>query len=502
MKTPPSTIRTPAPAALARIAPMATLPLFHKLGGRKAVVAGDSDGAVWKAELLAASGAAVHVFAPQNSDAFSPLVGGDVPGSVHVLARNWVPADLEGAALAIADARSDEEAEAFAFAAHSAGAVVNIIDRPAFCDAQFGTIVNRSPLLVAISTDGAAPVFGQFIRARIEALLPQGLKSWAQAARDWRPLIQARDLSFAARRQFWERFSARALQSPDVKPQTIDREAMMKALDCLEVAPPSGRVTLVGAGPGDPDLLTVKAIRALQSADIILYDDLVSAEVLEQARREAKCMLVGKTGHGPSCRQSDISALMVKLALGGKHVVRLKSGDPLIFGRATEEIAACRAAGIAVSIVPGITAAQGAGASLGVSLTERHAARRLQFVTGHANDGHLPQDIDWQAVADPCVTTIVYMPRSTLAQFRQKALAAGLDPQTSAAAMVNVSRETETCIVTIIETLPEQIQEMPDGPMLVILGRVLENARCETDSRAMHIDDGKLEYYSIKSASA
>ena len=179
--------------------------------------------------------------------------------------------------------------------------------------------------------------------------------------------------------------------------------------------PRQGHVTLVGAGPGNPELLTLKAVRALRSADVILFDDLVAPEILDFARREAKRMLVGKTGYRPSCKQDDINALMVALAKAGKRVVRLKSGDPMIFGRAGEEIEALERAGIPFEIVPGITAAQGAAASLKVSLTQRGRARRVQFITGHAHDGRLPEDLDLAALADPQRTTAVYMPLGTCA---------------------------------------------------------------------------------------
>jgi uroporphyrin-III C-methyltransferase/precorrin-2 dehydrogenase/sirohydrochlorin ferrochelatase len=236
----------------------------------------------------------------------------------------------------------------------------------------------------------------------------------------------------------------------------------------------TGRVTLVGAGPGDPELLTLKAIRALQSADIILYDDLVSAGVLEFARREAKRMLVGKTGYGPSVKQGDINALIVSLASQGKHVVRLKGGDPGIFGRAGEEIEACEKAGIPVALVPGISAAQGAAASLGLSLTHRDHARRLQFVTGHARTGDLPDDLDWQAMADPHATTVVYMARATLAGFRDRALAAGLDPETPAIAVLAATQPHEQRLHATIESLPERLGELPaKGPLLVLIGHAL-----------------------------
>jgi uroporphyrin-III C-methyltransferase/precorrin-2 dehydrogenase/sirohydrochlorin ferrochelatase len=469
-----STARNPESRGPARIAPLATLPLFHKLAGRKVVLAGDSDGAVWKAELLAAAGADLQVFAPERPDAFAALAANPPAGRVIIVPRGWEPGDLAGARFAVADVETDEEAERFVAAARAAGAVVNVVDKPAFCDVQFGALVNRSPLVVAISTDGAAPVFGQAVRAKIEAVLPMGLKGWAEAARDWRPFVQARGLAFAARRAFWERFTRTALEAPERAPTGADRDALLATLDRIEAEPAAGRVTLVGAGPGDPELLTLKAVRALQSADIILYDDLVSDGVLELARREARRMLVGKTGHGPSCKQSDINDLLVKLARQGRHVVRLKSGDPLVFGRATEEIEACERAGVPVAIVPGVTSAQGAAAELKVSLTERALARRVQFLTGHGADGRLPPDIAWEAIADPAATTILYMPGRTLAEFRNRAIAAGIDPLTPAIAVKNATRPTSARIDGTIMSLPELLPSLPtEGPVLVMVGRVL-----------------------------
>jgi uroporphyrin-III C-methyltransferase/precorrin-2 dehydrogenase/sirohydrochlorin ferrochelatase len=447
-------------AVPARIAPLATLPLFHRLSGRKAVVAGSSEGALWKAELLAAAGAEVLVLVGQSGEAekFEAL------GSLSVERRGWEPADLAGAALAVADPGSAEEAGRFAAAARAAGVPVNVIDRTELCDVLFGTIVNRSPILLAISTGGAAPMLGQSIRARIEAVLPLGLSAWARAAQALRPRLKARVKSFGDRRAFWERFVERAWAG--------DAPSDVEAL--LESRPRRrGRVTLVGAGPGDPELLTLKAVRALQSATIILYDDLVGPEILELARREAKRVAVGKTGRGPSCRQSDINARMVALALAGENVVRLKGGDPLVFGRATEELDSCRDAGIEVTIVPGISAAQGAAASLGFSLTERREARRIQFVTGHGADGRLPSDLDWGAIADPAATTIVYMPRATLGEFARSAIAAGLSPETPAVAIASATLPTQAQVSGTIATVAGLAGSLPPGaPVTVVIGRV------------------------------
>jgi uroporphyrin-III C-methyltransferase/precorrin-2 dehydrogenase/sirohydrochlorin ferrochelatase len=300
-------------------------------------------------------------------------------------------------------------------------------------------------------------------------MIPQGFARWAEAAQAWRPRVQALGVAFRGRRSFWERFTERAIVAPDRAPTDADLDVLLAAADVQ----PAGSVVLVGAGPGDPELLTLRAVRALQSADVILFDDLVSGEILDFARREAKKMLVGKTGHAPSCKQDDINALMVSLAKSGKRVVRLKGGDPMIFGRATEEIAACRAGGVAVEVVPGITAAQGAASRLLVSLTQRAEARRVQYITGHGRDGRLPEDLDWQSLADPSVTTVVYMPARTLAELVAQAVDAGLDPATPAVGIARATRSDETVIAGKIADLPARLaQERPSGPLVVLIGRV------------------------------
>ena len=285
--------------------------------------------------------------------------------------------------------------------------------------------------------------------------------------------MKASGLSFSGRRKFWQVFTAHAVKNPDAEPTQNDFDRFVAEVRGLGVAVENGSVTLVGAGPGDPELLTLRAVRALQSADVILFDDLVSRDVLDFARREARKLLVGKTGFGPSCKQDDINSLMVSLAKQGKRVVRLKGGDPLIFGRAAEEIAACQAANIAVDVVPGITAAQGAAAKLGLPLTDRYHARRLQYVTGHAKSGKLPEDIDWQCLADPSTTTAIYMPTRTLDALVTKATAEGLDPLTPALAIARATRPDQRVIAAPIGELPTRLaQAALPGPVLVMLGRV------------------------------
>jgi uroporphyrin-III C-methyltransferase/precorrin-2 dehydrogenase/sirohydrochlorin ferrochelatase len=318
----------------------------------------------------------------------------------------------------------------------------------------------------------------------LESLLPTGFAGWAAAAARWRNAVKASRLSFAGRRTFWQLFTAHAIANPSSEPTQDDFERFVAEVEGLGRMVENGSVTLVGAGPGDPELLTLRAVRSLQSADVILFDDLVSRDVLDFARREARKMLVGKTGFGPSCKQEEINALMVSLAKQGKRVVRLKGGDPLIFGRAAEEISACATANIPVDVVPGITAAQGAAAKLGLPLTDRKRARRLQYVTGHAKNGALPADLDWRGIADPTTTTAIYMPTRTLAALVEKATAEGLDPDTPALAIARATRPDQAVVAAPIAELPGRLtQAALLGPVLVMIGRALSKPTAEQTRR-------------------
>jgi len=469
-------LRKPLEQPSPRMQPLARLPLFFSFAGKRAVVAGGTAGASWKAELLSASGASVDVYAELPCNELLELAADPPRGRIEIHSRGWTNDDLVGASLAIGAFDDNAEAERFSSAARALAVPVNVIDKPAFCDFAFGSIVNRSPLVIGVSTDGAAPVFAQAIRAKLEALLPKGFADWAAAAARWRENIKSSGLPFAGRRRVWQRFTEHAIRHPDDTPDAGDLDAFIAEVKGTGPSVENGSVTLVGAGPGDPELLTLRALRALQSADVILFDDLVSREVLEFARREAKKLLVGKTGYGPSCQQDEINALMVNLAKSGKRVVRLKGGDPLIFGRAGEEIAACKAANIAVEIIPGISAAQGAASALGITLTDRNHARRLQYVTGHAASGELPADFDFRSLTNRATTTAIYMPTRTLAALVEKALAAGLDPATPALAIAAATRPEQTVIADQIAKLPIRLSlGMPDGPVLVMIGHILAN---------------------------
>ena len=458
------------------MAPLATLPVFLKMAGRTAIIAGGSDAAAWKAELVAAAGADVQVFAPHPGPALQALMV--ARPEIVVTTRAWRPDDLSGAVLAICDEEVD--ADAFRAAAAQAGVLVNAIDRPAVCDVQFGAIVNRSPLVIAISTDGAAPVFAQALRARIEMLAPPGFAAWAAAARAWRDDLAALALPFRVRRAFWEAFAIRAFQRPEAPPTRHDRETLVRDAQSRVDAPRRGRAILVSAGPGDPELLTLKAVRALQNADVVLFDDLVSPGVLDMARREAQRLNVGKRGFKPSCGQADICALFVRLVEEGKIVVRLKGGDAMVFGRATEEIVALRAAGLDLEVIPGVTTATAAAAAVQASLTERTAARRVQFITAHAREGGLPEDLNWAALADPAATTVVYMGVRMAQPFMAGLIAHGLDPQTPAILIERVSWPQERRLLSTVRSLAERAVAMAlDGPCILVVGQAMLHASAE-----------------------
>lgn len=478
--------RTPQPMRPHRMQPLATLPVFFKLTEARVVIGGGNEAAAWKAELIAAAGATVIVIDPRPCAELEALAGDPPAGRVILERRIWSPIDFADATLIIGATDDDAEAARIFAAARSAGVPVNVIDKPTFCTFQFGAVVNRSPLVIGVSTDGGAPIFAQAIRSRIEALLPSGFARWAQAAKDWRNGLS--QFGVGVRRRFWLRFSDMALITPNAMPNSRDRDALLDRAQTGATDKASGHVALVGAGPGNPELLTLKGLRMLRSADIILFDDLVAPEILDFARREAKRMLVGKTGRRASCKQEEINTLMVNLAKAGKRVVRLKGGDPMIFGRATEEIAALRHAGITFEVIPGISAAQGAAASLEVSLTERMSARRLQFITGHATSGKLPDDLDLEALADPCATTAVYMPLGTLPSFIKQLIETGVEPARPATAVFNVTRQDEYVVAGTIATIADDIGEQRvAGPCLLLIGNILRAAKIgATAARSPH----------------
>ena len=431
-------------------------------------------------------------------------IAGDPPrGGIAIHRRGWTADDLHGAAIAIGAFEDDEGAAAFAAAARAAGVPVNVIDKPAFCDFAFGAIVNRSPLgdrhfdrRRRAGVRAGDPRQARSAAAEGLRRLGRGGRALARGGEGLRPVVRRPAQVLAAVHR------ARGDAIPTASRRKTTSTASSPRCKGLGAAVENGSVTLVGAGPGDPELLTLRAVRALQSADVILFDDLVSRDVLDFARREARKMLVGKTGFGPSCKQDDINALMVGLAKQGKRVVRLKGGDPLIFGRAGEEIAACQAAGDRGRGRARHHRGAGRGGRLGLPLTDREHARRLQYVTGHAHDGALPADLDWQSLADPATTTAIYMPARTLAALVAKATAEGLDPQTPALAIARATRPDQAVVAAPIGELPTRLAHAAlSGPVLVMLGHVFGDKAVAQAAHALR-SESRLSLSACRSGSA
>ncbi|MEM8794766.1 MAG: siroheme synthase CysG [Pseudomonadota bacterium] len=473
---------SPKTQALLRMEALAVLPVFLKLEGRKVLLAGGSEGAAWKAELLAAAGADVLVVSEDLSHEMTDLLDrGAAAGSFESEIRPWSISDLEGIAVALGDFESDAEAQAFYCAAKAAKVPVNVIDNPKYCDFQFGTIVNRSPVVVGVSTDGAAPILGQAIRRKIEVMLPKALAKAGGLAKAFRSNLKKRIPDQALRRVFWERFVERAFRAEPVSERDLFELAERTSKGTGQPGGGAlGFVSLVGSGPGDPDLLTIKAIRALQAADVIMFDDLSSPEILELARREAERLYVGKRGGRRSCKQDEINQMMIGHALSGKRVVRLKGGDPMIFGRAGEEIADLLEADVPFEIVPGITAGSAAASSLAVSLTHRDHAQSVRFVTGHSKSGLLPDNLHWQGMASGDTTLVFYMAARTANEVSENLMAHGMAADTPVVVVANASRPNERIWYGRLSDLVGGVEETAQGdPVIIGIGTVFSTYAAE-----------------------
>jgi uroporphyrin-III C-methyltransferase/precorrin-2 dehydrogenase/sirohydrochlorin ferrochelatase len=340
-------VRRPGERPASRIAALARLPVFLVLEGKRAVVAGDAAAVAWKAELLSAAGAAVDVFAERPCEELRAVAAQAPRGAIALRCRAWRDADLSGAAVAVGGFDDDDEAKSFAAAVRAVGVPVNVIDRPTHSDFAFGAIVNRSPLVIAISTAGAAPVLAQAIRARIEAVIPHGFARWVTAAQRWREAVQSSGLSFAARLRLWQAFARLAFAHPEREPAQPDMDALLRDKAAANV----GALTLIGTSAGDPELLTLRALRALQSADVVVIDGLVAPDILDFARREARKIVIGSSAHNLAGDQDDGTTAAIAAARAGGRVAWL-TADPVLSSRIGAAIGTCRAAGIAVEVIP------------------------------------------------------------------------------------------------------------------------------------------------------
>ena len=442
---------------------MRYFPMFLDMRERRVVVVGGGEEALRKVRLLLKSEAIVTLVA----DRLHPELDGLVShGAVAWLGTRFEAGMLDGAALVFVAADAALEA-AVSTASQARGIPVNVVDRADLSTFITPAIVDRDPLVIAIGTEGAAPVLGQGIRQEIEAMLPPRLGALARRAVRLRARVAASFEAGAPRRDFWQRFFFGAIRDSFLGRDPAAFEAALAA--ALDGSPKSrtGRVSLVGAGPGDPELLTLKAQRKLNEADVIVYDRLVGPGILEYARRDAIRIPVGKQPGKPSPTQSDITAILIEEAGKGLNVVRLKGGDPYVFGRGGEEQAALEAAGIPVEVVPGITAALGCAASIGLPLTQRGRNMAITLITGASEDGIAEQD--WAALARAGAATAVYMGVGAAPHIAARLIAAGIEPTTPVTIVENGTLQEERTIATSVARLGQAARAV-NGPAIIYVG--------------------------------
>ncbi|WP_349920215.1 siroheme synthase CysG [Aeromonas veronii] len=443
------------------------LPIFCRLDNKPVLLVGGGDVAERKARLLLDAGAWLTVVAPKLDPELATLA---TNGTIHWLAGEFEPDQLAGKWLVVA-ATDRREVNALVYqSANQAGIFANVVDDPKRSSFIMPSIIDRSPLMVAISSGGKAPVLARLLREKLEALLPQHLGAVAAFAGGLRARVKARFASMGERRQFWER-----LLGTDRLGQALargDKAAANQLADHLFAndAAAKGEVILVGAGPGDPGLLTLHALRQMQQADVVVHDRLVSDEVMALVRRDAKRIFVGKLAGNHCVPQEGINQLLLDEARKGQRVVRLKGGDPFIFGRGGEELETLVGSGVGFQVVPGITAASGCAAYAGIPLTHRDHAQSVRFVTAHGKGG--TQDLDWPLLARDKQTLVFYMGLSSCTTIREQLMAHGKDGSTPVAL---IERGTQPCQRVIRGTL-DQLPELAVGvesPALIMVGSVV-----------------------------
>jgi uroporphyrin-III C-methyltransferase/precorrin-2 dehydrogenase/sirohydrochlorin ferrochelatase len=456
---------------------MRFLPVFLDLQSGVVLLVGTGDLVRAKLRLLSAAGARVRWFA---TDGNHDLSGIEIDAArIEPAQGDPLTADL-GGVIAILCAGAGDIGVAMSARAKAVGLPVNVMDDLTHSTFIFPAIVDRGDVVVAVGTGGASPVVARRVRERIEAVLPARIGDLASFIGGFRKAMHQRIPEFSLRRRFWERVIDGPIGALVLAGRRREAETALQ-----EISDPSayagaregkaeGRVTLVGAGPGDPDLLTIKALRALQDADVVFYDELVSPEILDRVRRDASRIPVGRRVGKPGIGQDAINKLLIEAAKSGQRAVRLKGGDPFIFSRGGEEIEALREAGVAYSVVPGITAGLGAAAQFDVPLTYRHEALRITFLTAHkARDA---ETVDWSVLTDEKMTIVVYMGMTAAPSIRAGLLAAGRSPQTPVGVFARVTRPDAQAAVGTLDDLPALVAKIDGGPAILIIGDVVAHS--------------------------
>ena len=445
------------------------LPLFHNLKGRNVLLVGGGEVALRKGRLLADAGAALKVVAPEVDPQLNELALHS-QGSVQL--RGYQADDLQDICLVIA-ATDDEPLNAqISVQAQALGVPVNVVDAPKLCSVIFPAIVDRSPLIVAITSGGDAPVLARLIRAKIETWIPATYGLLAGLSKRFRARVKALFPNVQQRRVFWEDVFQGQIAESVFAGKLHEGERLLEEKIAGAAPRQLGEVYLVGAGPGDPDLLTFRALRLMQQADVVLYDRLVAPAIVELCRRDAERIYVGKRRADHALPQEQINQRLVTLAKEGKRVLRLKGGDPFIFGRGGEEIEELAAEGIPFQVVPGITAASGCAAYAGIPLTHRDHAQSVRFVTGHLKDGSC--DLPWRDLVAPGQTLVFYMGLVGLPQICIQLIAHGRSAETPVALIEQGTTQQQRVYTGTLATLPALLaQQQVHAPTLVIVGAVV-----------------------------
>jgi len=447
------------------------LPIFIQIKQRPCLVVGGGSIAARKVALLRKAEAEVTVVAPELCDELSALVA---DGSINHQARMFAASDLDQCALVIAATDQRKVNEHVSELANALRLPVNVVDNPDLCSFIMPSIIDRSPVVIAVSTGGASPVLARLIRTKLEGSIPAAYGKLAALVDGFRVKVKAAFPNVESRRGFWEKI----LEGPVAEKVFTGHESeastlLQKAIDEQSEFPETpGEVFLVGAGPGDPDLLTFRALRLMQQADVVVYDRLVSPSIMEMVRRDAEIVYVGKERDKHTMQQENINQLLVRLAKEGKRVLRLKGGDPFIFGRGGEEIEELAQEGIAFQIVPGITAANGCSSYAGIPLTHRDYAQSCVFVTGHLKDGSI--DLNWKALAHPNQTVVFYMGLHGAPTLCKEMVAHGLPESTPVALVEQGTTPQQRVFTATLGTLLDVIKsEDIKPPTLIIVGNVV-----------------------------
>ena len=453
------------------------LPLFLEIKDRPVLVVGGGEAAARRVETALKAGGRVTAVAIEAGPALKDIAKQD---GVDLQEREFRPADLEGRVLVFVATEDEDLNGRVSALAQDAGIPVNVADRLSLCTFIMPAVIDRSPILVAVSSGGEAPILSRVLRARLEAFVPAGLGRLARFVGAIRDRVQDAVPAGTGRRRFWEDFidgpiAEYILAGQEDAARNLLDETLNEAVEDRksgQLSNTEGEVYLVGSGPGDPDLLTFRALRLMQRADVVLHDRLVPAGILDLVRRDAERVFVGKKPGDQALRQEQISRLMIDLARQGKRVLRLKSGDPFVFGRGGEEIEVLSSGGIPFQVVPGITAANGCASYAGIPLTHRDHAQSCMFVTGHMKDERL--DLNWQAMIQPRQTLVVYMGLRSLPEFTEKLIAHGADPTTPAAIIDKGTRDQQQVITGTLDGLAVLVAEAElGGPATIIIGTVV-----------------------------